>query len=133
MYANRTLLRPIIHWKRICFEIIKRLVLCMILTFAISFLGTRFSINFSSKENIVIFLSGLLLCVMINLRKILIQLVYIYQRYAPDRVRLACRFIPSCSEYMILSINKYGAIRGTIKGIKRIIRCRTPNGGIDFP
>lgn len=35
----------------------------------------------------------------------------------------SCRFQPSCTNYMIDSINKYGAVQGTVKGIKRILRC----------
>lgn len=57
----------------------------------------------------------------------------LYQRYAPTSVRQACRFEPSCSEYMKLAILKYGIIKGISKGWKRILRCRYPNGGIDYP
>ena len=34
---------------------------------------------------------------------------------------------------MILSIEKFGTIIGVSRGIKRLIRCRPPNGGIDKP
>jgi len=67
------------------------------------------------------------------MRRILIYLVRLYQRYAPDSIRNSCLFEPTCSEYFILSVQKYGAIRGTVKGIKRILRCKPPNGGIDYP
>lgn len=59
--------------------------------------------------------------------------IKVYQRYATDDVRKRCLFTPSCSEYMILSIEKYGAVRGIIKGIKRLRRCHAPNGGEDYP
>ena len=59
--------------------------------------------------------------------------IKVYQRYAADDVRKRCLFTPSCSEYMILSIEKYGAVRGIIKGIKRLRRCHAPNGGEDYP
>ena len=42
-----------------------------------------------------------------------------------------CRFIPTCSNYGIEAINKYGAIKGSIMTIKRIIRCNPMNGGYD--
>lgn len=45
-------------------------------------------------------------------KKIIIWLVHLYQNKAPDAVRLRCVFEPSCSEYMILAIEKYGAVRG---------------------
>ena len=38
-------------------------------------------------------------------------------------VRQRCVFTPTCSDYMILSIKKFGVIRGVIKGIKRLKRC----------
>jgi len=34
---------------------------------------------------------------------------------------------------MIIAIQKYGIINGIILGIKRIQRCRIPNGGYDYP
>lgn len=43
-----------------------------------------------------------------------------------------CRFSPTCSEYTIQAIQKYGVIKGGFKGIKRIIRCNPWNkGGYD--
>lgn len=45
----------------------------------------------------------------------------------------SCLFIPSCSNYMILAIEKYGLIKGITKGVKRILRCVPPNGGVDYP
>ena len=34
-----------------------------------------------------------------------------------------CRYFPTCSEYFIDSLKEYGAIKGSIKGIKRILSC----------
>lgn len=42
-------------------------------------------------------------------------LIQFYQWTAPKRVRNSCRFEPSCSEYMISAINKYGVKNGVIK------------------
>ncbi len=43
-----------------------------------------------------------------------------------------CRFSPSCSDYAILSIEKYGIIKGGLKASWRIIRCNPWNkGGYD--
>ena len=45
-----------------------------------------------------------------------------------------CRFHPSCSEYFIGAVRKYGAIRGAWRGIWRICRCNPWNpGGYDPP
>ncbi len=59
--------------------------------------------------------------------------IHLYQNKASDKTRLRCVFEPSCSEYMILAIQKYGWLRGVIKGIKRLLRCHPPNGGVDYP
>ncbi|MFA4855324.1 MAG: membrane protein insertion efficiency factor YidD [archaeon] len=40
---------------------------------------------------------------------------------------IKCRFYPTCSEYGLIAIKKYGFIRGWIKTIKRIRRCRPDN------
>jgi putative membrane protein insertion efficiency factor len=45
-----------------------------------------------------------------------------------------CRFQPSCSEYFILAVRKYGALRGAWKGTGRICRCHPfSKGGYDPP
>ena len=56
-----------------------------------------------------------------------------YKAYAPMEVRDRCLFVPTCSTYMIMAIQKYGLLIGVIKGIKRIRRCHLPNGGVDYP
>lgn len=63
----------------------------------------------------------------------LIGLVFLYKAIAPMSLRDQCRFEPCCSTYMIIALKKYGLFLGLIKGIGRIIRCRPPNGGIDYP
>ena len=68
-----------------------------------------------------------------QIRNILLLLIFLYQKYAPAFVRSACLFTPSCSEYMRLSILKYGVWKGVGKGLNRLRRCHLPNGGIDEP
>ena len=43
----------------------------------------------------------------------------------------ACRFTPTCSEYTRIAIEKYGILRGTYMGLRRILRCR-PRGGFGY-
>ncbi|MBR2464174.1 MAG: membrane protein insertion efficiency factor YidD [Clostridia bacterium] len=66
-------------------------------------------------------------------RCLLIGLVLLYKVFAPMRIRSECRFQPTCSTYMIRAVQKYGVIVGVFKGIRRILRCHPPNGGIDEP
>ena len=64
----------------------------------------------------------------------LIGLVRLYQIFLSSVLGRHCRFEPSCSRYFIEAVRKYGAIRGTLKGVWRICRCNpwTP-GGHDPP
>lgn len=66
-------------------------------------------------------------------KRALIWCIHLYQNKASDATRLKCVFEPSCSEYMILAVNKYGLFRGVYKGIRRLFRCHPPNGGKDYP
>jgi putative membrane protein insertion efficiency factor len=67
-------------------------------------------------------------------KHICIWAVKLYQYYAPSKVRWRCVYTPSCSHYMIMAIEKYGVIRGVIKGCKRLKRCKRINGGgEDYP
>ena len=68
-----------------------------------------------------------------EIKKIIISLIYLYQRNAPTRIRNSCRFEPSCSNYMIMAVERYGSVKGVLMGIKRLCRCRYPNGGYDYP
>ena len=44
----------------------------------------------------------------------------------------SCRFVPTCSEYAMLDVKKYGAVRGTALALKRIFRCHPFHpGGYD--
>ncbi len=60
------------------------------------------------------------------MKKIIIFLIRCYQIF-PNISHNMCRFTPTCSEYMIIAINKYGVIKGIKLGIKRLKKCR-PNG-----
>ncbi|MCP4194232.1 MAG: membrane protein insertion efficiency factor YidD [Planctomycetaceae bacterium] len=45
-----------------------------------------------------------------------------------------CRFTPSCSSYFIEAVKKHGAIKGSLRGLWRILRCHPFNrGGYDPP
>ncbi len=111
-------------------------VLLLILTLTVIVVSLILTLMLTSISRllfvVVCILSGVLYLAVFS-KKLLITAIVIYQKYAPEFVRSSCLFEPCCSEYMKISINKYGVCKGFVKGIKRISRCRYPNGGIDEP
>lgn len=66
--------------------------------------------------------------------KTAIALVRVYQRTLSPLLGVRCRFHPSCSQYFILAVEKYGLIRGMALGIWRICRCNPlSRGGVEYP
>ena len=98
-----------------------------------SFVGMLFIPDgFVINKWIIIAIFTIIFAILVAKRAI-IWSIHLYQNKASDKTRLRCVFEPSCSEYMIMAINKYGTVRGVIKGIKRLMRCHPPNGGKDYP
>ncbi|HKK54297.1 MAG TPA: membrane protein insertion efficiency factor YidD [Patescibacteria group bacterium] len=75
------------------------------------------------------------------LKKILIGLIKAYQKtlsfdHSPLKVFYPhgfCRFHPTCSQYSIEAIDKYGPIKGSLKAAWRILRCNPFNKGGNDP
>ncbi len=64
--------------------------------------------------------------------KLLILPIRFYQKCISPLLPATCRFYPTCSEYFIQALEKYGPFKGTYLGIKRILRCHPWNpGGYD--
>lgn len=58
----------------------------------------------------------------------------IYQWTLSPLIGRHCRFEPTCSSYFILAVQKYGAVRGAWRGLRRIGRCHPFHlGGYDPP
>ncbi len=69
------------------------------------------------------------------MKKILICLINWYQKHISswlDSKNIKCKYYPTCSEYTKQAIEKYGAFKGCLKGIWRILRCNPfSKGGYD--
>ena len=64
----------------------------------------------------------------------LIAGVRVYQLCIGPLLGRHCRFEPSCSNYFIQAVRKYGAVRGAVRGTLRICRCHPWHpGGYDPP
>jgi putative membrane protein insertion efficiency factor len=68
----------------------------------------------------------------IDLKKILIFIINIYRRFISPIKTGKCRFYPTCSEYAVQSIEKYGAAKGMLMAVKRVLKCHPFHpGGYD--
>jgi putative membrane protein insertion efficiency factor len=66
--------------------------------------------------------------------RFLIGGVRLYQIFLSPIFGRYCRFQPTCSHYFIGAVRKYGAVRGSLKGVARICRCHPFHpGGYDPP
>ncbi len=66
------------------------------------------------------------------MKHLLILLVKFYQLTISPLLGKNCRFMPTCSQYTIEALSKYGAIKGLYLGIKRILKCHPFHpGGYD--
>jgi uncharacterized protein len=66
--------------------------------------------------------------------QVIIVAVRAYQVVLSPVLGRHCRFTPTCSQYFILAVRKYGAVRGAARGLFRICRCNPFHpGGYDPP
>jgi len=65
---------------------------------------------------------------------LLVGLCRTYQLLLSPLLGRHCRFEPTCSQYFIEAVRKYGALRGAWRGLLRILRCHPWHpGGYDPP
>jgi hypothetical protein len=66
------------------------------------------------------------------MRQIVILLLRFYKRGISPFLPSACRYYPTCSEYMLNAVEKYGVLKGMRLGIGRLLRCHPfHEGGYD--
>ncbi|MDR1606506.1 MAG: membrane protein insertion efficiency factor YidD [Streptococcaceae bacterium] len=64
--------------------------------------------------------------------QVLIAPVRVYQKVISPLLPRACRYHPTCSNYMIVAIQKHG-LRGLLMGMARLLRCNPfVKGGVDY-
>ena len=119
--------RPKIYWLRLALWLLIPIALTGLLIWLL------LRLSWSAPAAVATALSLLALLVLLRLKQMAICAVTLYQRFAPASIRNKCRFAPSCSAYMLLSLEKYGFWNGFGKGLRRIRRCKAQDGGFDIP
>ena len=68
------------------------------------------------------------------MKQLLLALIRMYQKHVSPAFPPRCRFIPTCSQYAAEAISKYGALRGGLLSLWRLLRCNPfTNGDIYDP
>ena len=68
------------------------------------------------------------------LRSLAVVPIQVYQRLVAPLLGPRCRYYPSCSEYAVQSIRRFGILRGTVLAAWRLLRCNPlSRGGFDHP
>ena len=57
------------------------------------------------------------------MKKLLLLLIRFYRKNISPMTKPCCRYTPTCSEYALEAIEKYGAFKGSLLAAKRILRC----------
>lgn len=65
------------------------------------------------------------------IKKLMITSIRFYQKCISPFLPKSCRFEPTCSQYFIEALQIHGIIKGSLLGIKRILKCH-PWGGCGF-
>ncbi len=66
------------------------------------------------------------------MRALTLGILRIYKRWISPMLPSACRFYPSCSEYMMQAVEKHGVARGVWMGVRRLVKCHPfHEGGFD--
>ena len=63
------------------------------------------------------------------MKRLVLGLLKIYKRFISPILPAACRFEPTCSEYMHQAIDKKGVLKGLLLGVMRLLRCHPFSAG----
>lgn len=63
------------------------------------------------------------------MRLAVVLLLRFYKRCLSPLLPSACRFYPTCSEYMMAAVERYGVVRGVWLGMRRLFRCHPFHAG----
>ena len=148
MYVNeRQIIRPETNIKTAIISILLFLLVTSIFTWLVHYVLITVGIIAYISSNVQHFcnlhpvLSIVILCAIVIFVELffcfkyaVIGAIKLYQHYAPEEIRRRCLFMPTCSEYAIMAVRKYGGIIGLYKSFFRLVyRCRGNIYMIDYP
>jgi putative membrane protein insertion efficiency factor len=58
-----------------------------------------------------------------GMKKVILAMIRFYQRAISPYTRPCCRYTPTCSQYAVEAVTKYGALKGSFLALKRLLRC----------
>ena len=131
LHRPKTNIKSVLVWL-LCFEggIV---VVSLGLSFTLNYIGGTFSF-FSNNVFLSIYnIVGIFFLICFS-KRILILLIELYQHYASEDIRRKCLLMPTCSEYALLALQKYGVLKGVYKTIIRLTKkCKGDTYYIDYP
>ena len=66
------------------------------------------------------------------MKQLLLRLIRFYRKNISPRTPPACRYVPTCSQYALTAVERYGAWKGGWMALRRILRCNPfHEGGYD--
>ena len=122
--------RPRIHWLKTAVKVVGHLLFGILCAAA-----TTIAIGIDAmviEATILFAMAYYAICSYLQRQNILIWIIRLYQFRAPSKLRSKCPMVPSCSQYMILAVEKFDIIKGVKKGVDRLRRCSEPSQ-IDYP
>ncbi len=63
------------------------------------------------------------------MKSVILLFIMFYRKYLSPLFPRSCRYYPTCSEYIFQAVQKFGAKKGLLLGVKRILRCNPFNDG----
>lgn len=68
----------------------------------------------------------------VEMKYLLIGIIRFYQKFISPMTSPSCRFQPTCSQYSLESVRRFGAMKGTYLSVRRIVKCHPFHpGGFD--
>lgn len=68
------------------------------------------------------------------MKKVILGIISFYRKFISPLKKPCCKYYPTCSQYARLAVLKYGALKGGLMAVWRILRCNPfSKGGVDMP